>query len=61
VYCNVWQGDLGSIGTGWTMASTQQHFDVCLFDIIISLDCLLCEEMEILYIAVAVGGSGTVY
>jgi hypothetical protein len=57
----VWQVDLGDIGTDWTMANTQQHFDACLFNIIISLDFLLCEEMEILYVAVTVDGSGVVY
>jgi len=55
------QGDLGNIGTDWTVANTQQNFDVCLFDIIISLNDLLCEEMEILYIAVTVDESGIVY
>jgi hypothetical protein len=43
------------------MANTQQHFDACLFNIIVSLDCLLVEEIEILCIAVTVGGSGSVY
>ena len=57
----MWQGDLGNIGTDLSMANTQQHFDACLFNIIISLDCLLCEVKEILYIAVTVCESGTVY
>ena len=61
MYCNVRQGDLGNIGTHWTVTNTQQNFDVCLFDIIISLNDLLCEEMEILYIAVTVDESGIVY
>ena len=60
-YYNVWQVDLGNIGTDWTMANTQQHFDACLFNIIISLHFLLLEEMEILYIAVTVDESGIVY
>ena len=54
------QDDLGNIGAHWTMASTHHHFDAFLFSIIISLDCLLCEEMEILYVAVTVDGSGIV-
>jgi hypothetical protein len=45
----VWQDDLWNIGTDWTMANTQPHFDACLFNIIICFDCLLCEEMEIKY------------
>ena len=57
----MWQDDLGNIGADLSMANTQQHFDSCLFNIIISLNCLLCEEMEILYIAVTVDESGTVY
>jgi hypothetical protein len=57
----VWQDDLGSIGTDLTMANTQQHFDACLFNIIIILDCLLFEAMEILHIAVTVCESATVY
>jgi len=57
----VWQDDLGNIGTELTMANTQQHFDSCLFNVIISLDCLLCEAMQILYIAVTVDESGIVY
>ena len=57
----MWQDDLGNIGADLSMANTQQHFDSCLFNIIISLDCLLCEAKEIVYIAVTVDGSGTVY
>ena len=57
----MWQDDLCNIGTDLTMANTQQHFDACVFNVIISLDCLLCEEMEIMYIAVTVGESGIVY
>ena len=49
------------MGTDLTMSSTQQHFDACLFNIIISLDCLLCEGMEILYVPVTIDESGTVY
>ena len=55
------QDDLGNIGTDWTVANTQQHFDVCLFNVISSLERVLHEEMEILYIAVTVDGSGIVY
>ena len=57
----MWQDDLGNIVTDLSMVNTQQHFDACLFNIIISLNCLLCEEMEILYIPVTVCESGIVY
>ena len=50
-----------NIGTDWTVANTQQHLDACLFNIIISLNFVLCEEMEILYIPVTVDGSGIVH
>ena len=51
---------MGNIGTDWTMANTQQHFDACLFNIIINLNCLLLEEMEILYVPVSVDERGIV-
>ena len=53
--------DLGNMGTDLTMANTQPHFDACLFNIIISLNFLLHEQMEILYIAITVDGSEIVY
>ena len=42
------------MGTDLTMANTQPRFDACLFNVIISLNFIICEEMEILYIYVPV-------
>jgi len=53
--------DLGNMGTDLTMVNTQPCFDACLFNIVISLNFMLHEQMEILYIAITVDGSEIVY
>jgi len=53
----------GWFGQHWYRLDCGQHtatFDACLFNIIINLNCLLLEEMEILYVPVSVDERGIV-